>query len=118
MTTSLAGKRVLVAEDDYFIAKSLAGDLREAGADVLGPVASVAEALALVATEAFDAAVLDVNLRGEMAYPLVDAVMGRGIPVVFATGYSGDALPMRYAAVPRCDKPIKADRLVAALFPS
>ena len=61
---------------------------------------------------------LDVNLRGEMAFPVDDALIERGVPFVFATGYSADALPRRYASVPRCDKPVEPDALAAALFGS
>ncbi len=116
--TSLKGKRILVVEDEYFIAKSLAQDLQRAGAEILGPVPTVAEALQLIGVGLFDAAVLDVNLRGEMAYPIADALTERRVPFVLATGYSADALPARYASVPRCDKPVDADALAAALFPT
>ena len=115
--TPLRGKRILVVEDEYFIAKSLARDLQQAGADVLGPVPTVADAMALIDAGSVDAAVLDVNLRGEMAYPVADALTERRVPFVLATGYSADALPVRYASLPRCDKPVAADALVAALFP-
>ena len=117
LTTTMVGKRVLVAEDEYFIAKSLVDDLQGIGADVLGPVATIADALALIAAEPLDAAVLDINLRGEMAYAVADALIKRGIPVVLATGYSSSALPSRYSNVLRCDKPVDVDRLAAKLFP-
>ena len=118
MTATIAGKRVLVAEDEYFIAKSLVDELQEIGADVLGPVATVSDTLALIAAERLDAVVLDINLRGEMAYPVADALIERKVPFVLATGYSADTLPTRYAGVPRCDKPVEVDKLVAKLFPS
>lgn len=114
---TMQGKRILVVEDEYFIAKSLARDLQRAGAAVIGPVPTVAEALDLIGDGAFDGAVLDVNLRGEMAYPIADALAERRVPFVLATGYSADVLPRRYAAVPRCDKPVEPDALAAALFP-
>ena len=105
MTTTMTGKRILVAEDEYFIARYLVDDLRDIGADVLGPVATIADALTLIAAEPLDAAVLDVNLRGEMAYPVVDALLVRGIPVVLSTGYSAHALPTRYKGLHTCDNP-------------
>ncbi len=114
---ALGGKRILVVEDDYFIAKGLVRDLGRAGAAVIGPVPTVAEALAAIAAEVPDAAVVDVNLRGEMAYPVVDALAKRGVPFAFATGYSPGALPSRYADVPHCDKPVELGELAAALFP-
>ncbi len=118
MTTTMAGKRVLVVEDEYFIARSLVDDLQAGGADVLGPAATIADALNLIAAGPLDAAVLDINLRGEMAYSVVDALVERAIPVVLTTGYSASALPTRYATLPRCDKPVEVDRLVTVLFPA
>ncbi len=118
MTASLKGKRVLVVEDDYFVAKSLADDLRDAGAEVIGPVATVAEALELIGAEELDAVVLDVNLRGVMAYPVADRLLARGLPFVLATGYSSSTLPSRYVGAPHCDKPVEVSGLAAALFPT
>ena len=117
VNNTLAGKRILVVEDDYFIAKSLVRDLRAIGAEVVGPAPSVTEALELVGAGPLDGAVLDINLRGEMAYPVADALVERRVPFVLSTGYSADALPTRYASVPRCEKPIDAGSLAAALFP-
>ena len=120
MTTAdmvLSGKRILVVEDDYFIAKGLVRDLERLGAAVIGPVPTIAQALAAIAAEALDAAVLDVNLRGEMAYPVADKLLAQGLPFVLATGYSSSALPSRYAGVPHCDKPVEVGGLAAALFP-
>lgn len=85
---ALNGRWVLVVEDDYFIANDLLRQFKESGAEVLGPVASVEHALALIAaTPQIDGAVLDVNLRDVMVYPVADALRDRGVPFVFATGY-------------------------------
>lgn len=116
MTAEAAGRRILVVEDDYFIAKGLMRDLRDLGCEALGPAASVAEALELAAAGPLDGALLDINLRGEPAYPVADALVGRGVPVAFATGYDADAIPPRYAAVPRCEKPVRARDALAVLF--
>lgn len=112
----LTGKRILVVEDDYFIAKGLARALRALGAHVVGPAASVPDALALIAAGHLDGGSLDINLRGEAGYAVADALTERGIPFVFTTGYADDALPDHYAAVPRCQKPILIDQLVMGLF--
>lgn len=112
----LLGRRVLVAEDEYFIAEELRGELQAAGADVLGPVPSVAQALALAASEpGIDAAVLDLNLRGERAFPVADALAARGVPFLFATGYDQLQVPERFARVPRCEKPVDIALVVAAV---
>lgn len=114
----LRGCRVLVAEDEYLLADDLSHALAQAGAEVLGPVPSVEEATAFVARdERIDAAVLDVNLRGDMVFPVADALAARGIPFAFATGYDRWALPDRFAAVPRVEKPFTGYRVAATLAP-
>ena len=113
---TVTGKRVLVVEDDYFIAKGLARSLKASGADVLGPVATVADALELVEAEPLDGAVLDINLRGDLVYPVADALSGRRVPFIFATGYGATAIPERYASIARCEKPVEADAFIRALF--
>ncbi len=112
---TLAG-RVLVAEDEYVIAEEVAAVLAGAGAEVLGPVATVAEALRLAAAEGrLDAALLDVSLRGKAIWPVVDALLARGVPVVLATGYDASALPQAYAHLPRCEKPTSGRDLIRTL---
>lgn len=98
--------RILVVEDEYFVAADLAQALAAAGTAVIGPVSTEDEALALLdAGERIDGAVLDINLRGEMVYPLADALRERGVPFVFATGYGASILPIRFRGVPRWEKP-------------
>ena len=62
---------------------SLLEDLTEAGADVVGPVSTVDEALQIVTSESFDLAVLDINVRGEMSFPVADALLARNVPLIF-----------------------------------
>ena len=112
----LDGRRILVAEDEYDIADAIAEALAEAGAEVLGPVPTVARALHLAtAPGRLDAALLDVNLRGEAIWPVVDALRGRGVPVVLTTGYDPSAIPQAYASLPRCEKPVTGRELVRSL---
>lgn len=112
----LQGLRILVVEDEYLLADDLSEALMEAGAEVLGPIASIEGAIAFIAAEAsINAGVLDVNLRGEMVFPVADALRVRGIPFVFATGYDGWALPERFADAPRVEKPFKGLRVAAVL---
>lgn len=103
----LSGRAVLIMEDDYFIASELSDFLRGAGAAITGPFASMAEGLAAVRTgSALDCAVLDVNLKGEMVWPVVDALMSRGVPVILATGYEADVVPSTYTHLTRLEKPV------------
>lgn len=114
----LRGCRVLVVEDEYLLADDLSFALTAAGADVLGPVPTVEEAIARISAEQrIDVAVLDVNLRGDMVFPVADALIARGIPFAFATGYDHEALPDRFTGVPRVEKPFKAHRVAAILAP-
>ncbi len=113
---ALASRRVLVAEDEYTIAEEIATVLGDAGAEVLGPVPGVADALRLLAAEGrIDDALLDVNLGGEAVWPVVDALLLRGVPVVLASGYDAGAIPAAYAGLPRCEKPATGQDLARAL---
>lgn len=117
MPTSLTGRDILVLEDEYFIVEDMVRAFEASGASVIGPVASVDEALHLIqATGHLDGAVLDINLRGEMAYPVADALIERGVPFVFATGYDEATIPPRYAHVTRCEKPVDINAIARALF--
>ena len=112
----LRGLRILVVEDEFFIADELDKELSDAGAFVLGPVGSVADALTfLESDQAIDLALLDVNLRGERIFGVADGLRARGVPFAFATGYDGDALPQGYEDVPRLTKPVDGSALTAVL---
>ena len=115
--SALRGRRILVVEDEYMMADDLRRDLEKVGAEVVGPVPSVADALKILAqADTLDGAILDVNLRGEKAYPVADALRERSVPFVLASGYEQWALPESYKDVPRCDKPVDLRHLARALF--
>ena len=108
---------VLVVEDDCLLGEDLKDELSAAGADVLGPVRNLESAWALLTRDpAPTAAILDVNLGGQMVYPLADALREQGIPFVFATGYEAADIPEAYAVVPRCEKPYNAERCLELVF--
>ena len=114
---SLGGRHVLVVEDDFLIGHDLAAALEELGVYVLGPVGRVDDALDLLEeTTDIDGAVLDINLGGELSYPLADALVERGIPFVFTTGYDKAAIAARFCEVPRCEKPVAISEVVQALL--
>lgn len=113
---SLAGKRVLVVEDEYLIAADLSYALQKTGAVVVGPAPSIRRALDLLDRETtIDAAVLDMNLQGERVFPVADALHARSIPFVFASGYEGWVVPEQHAAAPRCEKPVNPNAVARAL---
>jgi DNA-binding response OmpR family regulator len=101
----LKGCRVLIVEDEYFLANDLEKALVEHGAIVLGPIAYLAEALAQAEHDGFDVAILDINLHDEEAYPIADGLMRRGIPFAFYTGYDAKIIPERFANVMLLQKP-------------
>lgn len=91
------------------LAADLQDELASAGAIILGPVGDLAAALALIASEPeIDGAVLDINLDGELSYPIADELLRRAVPLLFTTAYSADAIPERYRQIARCQKPIRA----------
>ena len=112
----LKGCRIFVAEDEYLLADELAQELDDLGADVIGPVPTVDQAIDLLqATDRLDGAVLDVNLGGTLVYPVAEVLHDRGVPIVFTTGYDADAIPAQFSRIPRCEKPISVKKVLAAL---
>src|ERR671910_940460 len=82
-----------------FISDDMARALQKLGAEVVGPVPTRDKALALVEAGRVDAAVLDINLRGQTVFPVADALRERGVPFVFATGYDPSTVPAEYQDV-------------------
>jgi CheY-like chemotaxis protein len=114
---TLAGRRILVAEDEPLIADELTAELEAFGAVVLGPFGRVADALACVQRgERIDSAILDIDLAGEDVFPVATALRDLGIPFVFATGMVGvRPLPVALAHVPCWGKPFPAAALARTL---
>jgi DNA-binding response OmpR family regulator len=108
------GRRVLVVDDDALVADALASMLRDAGCLVVGPFLSLAAAWAAARAEAIDAAMIDVNLDGELSFPLADLLTDLGIPVVFVTG-DGALARGAYPRRPILAKPFTPDDLRAVL---
>ena len=110
---TLHDQRVLVVEDDYAIALDLCETLSRNGARVVGPIASLEDALAqLDSLGRIDVAVLDINLNGEWVYPLAKELALRTIPFIFATGYDEMGILEQYRRVPTCNKPVRMETVV------
>jgi len=107
--------RVLVVEDEYYLADDLAQAITRSGAEVVGPVGSLQEAEAIVDVRQFDVAVLDMNLRGRMAHDLADRLRDAGVPFLLTTGYNESSIPERFRDVPRIEKPFNVELVVQSL---
>jgi CheY-like chemotaxis protein len=97
--------RILVVEDDFLVGLQLEQDLRAAGHRVLGPYGTLASATEAARREAFDLAILDVNLRGLTVFPLADELLARDLPVILLTGYQRADLPERFRGTTHLPKP-------------
>ena len=115
----LTGRRILIIEDEHLVAEALARALRLSGAEIVGPAATVEQALELTrSTSVIDGALLDINLRGVPAYQVADALVARGVPLIFATGYGASIIPERYRHIATLQKPFEPDEIATALFPT
>jgi CheY-like chemotaxis protein len=106
-----AAKRVLVVEDELMIRMLLEDMLGELGYTVAAEAAHLDEALEATRSADFDLAILDVNLDGQPISAVVDALVARGTPFVFATGYGERGLPEPYRGRPTLKKPFQIDGL-------
>jgi CheY-like chemotaxis protein len=111
----LSGKRVLIVEDELLVALLIEDLLVELGCETLGPCGSVAVALDLARYERFDLAVLDVNLAGEMVYPVAEVLTQRRIPFLFLSGYGDDAIPANRTDWRVCAKPFRSAELATMM---
>lgn len=107
---------VLIVEDDFFIAQELLHAFEATGAQIAGPIADLASATRLVETQRVGLAVLDINVGGDMIFPLASALRSRAVPMVFATGFGTDAVPREFADVPLIEKPFNAPEVARALL--
>ena len=113
---ALKGLRVLVVEDEALVALQLEDMLGELGCAVVGPASRVGQALQLLDQQQVDAAVLDLNIAGELVYPVADELTNRGLPYIFATGYGATALMAPYRGRPVLDKPYSRRELLQAML--
>ncbi|MGB7405135.1 MAG: response regulator [Pacificimonas sp.] len=111
----MSGRHILLVEDEILIAMDIESELEERGAIVRGPVTRLAEGLPISedAAELLDAAILDVNLRGEDVFPIAERLASRGVPFLFHTGHADrEDLRARFETAPVCNKPVQTEALV------
>jgi DNA-binding response OmpR family regulator len=103
----LAGCRVLVVEDEYFLADDIVRALQALGAGVVGPCGELEDATRMLDDPvAIDAAIIDINLRSEMVFPLARLLKARSIPFVFATGYDRGSVDAEFQDIHLWEKPL------------
>jgi CheY-like chemotaxis protein len=107
--------RILVVEDEALVAMLLEDMLRRLGCVVVGPAPSVDAATDIAGRAVFDLALLDLNLRGEVVFPVAEILVKRDIPFVFVTGYGDLQLPFPLARRPTLAKPFDLKRLEEAI---
>lgn len=111
------GLRVLVVEDEALIAMHIEDILRRLGCQVVGPATSVEDAHRLIGDgEAFDVAILDVNLAGQPVYPVAQQLVARGCPFLFTTGYGAQGLLRNWRDRPTVQKPFGDDEIREGLW--
>lgn len=111
----LRGLRILVVEDQAPIALQVEDMLVESDCEVVGPASRVEQALKLLDEQDVDAAVLDLNIAGEMVYPVADLMDARGLPYVFATGCDPADLAGPYRQKQVLQKPFSRRALIEAM---
>ena len=112
----LGGLCILIADDEILIGIDMEVTLREAGAEIVGPCTSLADALRAAESEGIGAAVLDVRLGRDTSEPIARRLAARGIPFLFCTGHSlRDDMRARLPDAPVLIKPVGTDALVAAV---
>lgn len=115
-TADMRGVRVLVVEDSALILMEVESAIEDAGGEVVGPATRLRQASRLAETEEFDIALLDVNLDGELTYPVAEALARRDKPFVLATGYDPEtSIAPEYRERPVLRKPYTGDGLVRLL---
>jgi CheY-like chemotaxis protein len=102
----LEGLQILVVEDEFLLAMEVEATLISFGCSVVGPFAKLSKALEAARGAQLDGAVLDINLNGDMVYPLAELLLSRGIPFVFLTGYVASDIPERFRGFKRLPKPL------------
>ncbi|MER8397468.1 response regulator [Mesorhizobium sp. M1348] len=115
MDKLLSGRRSLVVEDEMLVLIMIEDMLADLGCESVTAAATINQALTLIDAQIFDVAMLDMNLNGNQTYAVADALVARGVPFVFSTGYSGHDMRDGYRDRPVLKKPFMDKELVEML---
>jgi CheY-like chemotaxis protein len=110
---SLRGKRIMIVEDEPLVAMDMQSMLSGAGCQVIGPAGTIEEAKRLLASVGCDAALVDVNLKGEPVDELLSVLRKEGVPFAFVTGYGPKVLSQTFQETVTISKPFSAEQLLA-----
>ncbi|MGE6784487.1 hypothetical protein ACQKGL_18410 [Ensifer adhaerens] len=117
MTPDLRHLRVLVAEDEFYVANEISYWLEQAGVTIIGPTPTVKATLSsLSSVDDIQVAILDINLNGELIYPAADELLRRSIPLIFYSGYDSLDVPERFKRFARLSKCVSSSDLISAVF--
>ena len=111
----LAGRRLLVVEDEPLVAMDIVGGLQDAGGEITGPAGTEQHALSLIESTKLDAALLDCNLHGRPVDAIAAALARNNVPFIFVTGHTREALPQAFAGAGLLTKPFSQEQLVNAV---
>jgi CheY-like chemotaxis protein len=111
----LKGRRILVVEDSPVVAPFTAEILSELGCTVVGPAPNMAAARELIEAGGFEAALMDVHIRGERVFPLCEMLEASGVPFVLTSGYADWEMPEKWTDRPRLPKPYTIEEVEEAL---
>jgi len=108
--------RIFIAEDNYLMAEEVGEFVRGCGYAVAGAAASVETGLAMIAKDAIDGAVLDIDLGGTPSFPMCRALIAKGVPFLFLSAYGENTVvPEEFSAAPHLTKPFAPSLLESAL---
>jgi CheY-like chemotaxis protein len=108
-------KRIFLVEDELMIRMLVEDMLSDLGHTITAEAGGIDEALTLARQAEFDVAILDVNLNGKPITPVVEILIERGVPFVFASGYGQRGVPEPYRERPTLQKPFQSDALAQVI---
>jgi CheY-like chemotaxis protein len=117
--TGLKGRRILIVEDSPVVGPFTADMLEDLGCEVVGPAPNMAAARLLAEAGGFDAALMDVHIRGERVFPLCEMLATKGVPFVLTSGYADWHMADKWEDRPRLQKPYtiaQIEEVLAELF--
>jgi CheY-like chemotaxis protein len=114
-TADLVGKRILLIEDSPVVGPFTADLLEKLGCEVVGPAPNMAAARELIEGGGYDAALMDIHIRGERVFPLCEVLEAKRLPFVLTSGYADWQMPDKWADRPRLQKPYTLDQVEQTL---